>query len=140
MPLILEKLQQGDRVTFDPHGTSMRPMLRQGIDRIELAPITRPLKKYDLPLYIRDSGQYVLHRIVKVGKTYTCMGDNQRQKEPGIRPDQMLAVTSGFYRGEKYHSVGAWYYKLYCRLWPLYRPVRPWCHRGKRLLRRLLKR
>ena len=66
MPLISERLSAGGSVRFSPHGTSMLPMLKDGRDQVVLSPLPDKLKKYDLPLYRRENGQYVLHRIVKV--------------------------------------------------------------------------
>ena len=74
MPTIRQTLAQGKNVTFTPGGVSMLPMLRPNRDSVTLSPLPRQLKKYDLPLYRRNNGRYVLHRVVKVGKTYTCMG------------------------------------------------------------------
>lgn len=117
----------------------MLPMLRQGIDTVELSPLPKVLKKYDLPLYQRDSGQYVLHRIIRAEQTYTCMGDNQFDPEPGLRHDQMIGVVTAFYRGEVRHEVNAWQHQLYCRLWHYSRPVRKFYRRCKGFLRRHLK-
>lgn len=98
IPLIEESLKQGKTVRFAPRGISMLPMLRQGIDCVILSPLPEKLKKYDLPLYQREDGKYILHRIVKVGETYTCIGDNQFEMEPG--------------------------YRLYCRVWHYSRSAR----------------
>ena len=139
MPLIKELLQSGKTVRFSPKGTSMLPMIRQGIDTVVLAPLTGELKKFDLPLYQRDNGQYVLHRIVKVGQTYTCVGDNQIAKEEGLRHDQMIAVVVAFTRGKKRYSVHCFRYWLYCRFWCYSRPIRRlWLH-GINCIRRRFK-
>ena len=98
MPLIREYLAAGKTVKFSPRGISMLPMLRQGIDDVVLSPLPEKLKKYDLPLYQRDDGHFVLHRIVRVGETYTCVGDNQFELEHGLRHDQMIAVVTAFSR------------------------------------------
>ena len=98
MPLIQERLAAGDRVSFYPRGTSMLPMLRQGRDSVELSPLPQKLKKYDLPMYRRDNGQFVLHRVVAVSDSCTCMGDNQFEPEPGLRHDQMIALVTAFTR------------------------------------------
>lgn len=136
MPLILESLRQGQSVRFFPRGTSMMPMLRQQIDSVVISPIPGKLKKWDIPFYKRDNGQYTLHRIVEVSDTYTCMGDNQFQQEPGIRQDQLIAVVTGFYRGEKYHAVNEPLYRGYCYLWNYSRPLRRFWRRGIGYLRR----
>ena len=125
MPLIRESLEQGNSVRFSPRGTSMLPMLRQGLDTVILSPLPpRRLNKYELPMYQRKNGQYVVHRIVKAGETYTCMGDNQFQKEPGLSQDQMIALVTGFTRNGKEHSVDELSHRAYCRLWNYSRPIR----------------
>lgn len=134
MPLIRERLAAGQNVCFSPRGISMLPMLRQERDSVTLSPLPEKLKKYDLPLYRRRDGKYVLHRVVKVGETYTCMGDNQFTPEPGLTHDQMIAVVSGFTRDGRVWSVKDFRYRLYCRLWHSSRPVR----RLLRWLRRCL--
>lgn len=138
MPLIQEALSAQQSVRIFPMGTSMLPMLRQGVDSVVLSPVTGKLQKYDIPLYQRDNGKYVLHRIVEVGETYTCLGDNQLSPEPGIRQDQIIAVVTEFYRGDKKRSVNAWSYRLYCRLRYHSRHLRKFWRRGlSRLKRRL---
>lgn len=139
MPLMKEQLALGNTVSFYPKGTSMLPMLRQNVDSVILSPISGKLEKYDLPLYQRDNGQYVLHRIVAVGETYTCMGDNQLVPEKGLRQDQMIAVVSAFKRGEKRISVDDPAYRLYCRIWVGLYPVRKLLVRVKGFLRRIIK-
>ena len=136
MPIIEETLSAGQSVRFSPRGISMMPMLRQGIDSVVLSPLPDVLRKYDLPLYRRDDGKYILHRIVDVGETYTCMGDNQFAAEKGLRRDQMIALVTGFYREEKYHSVREPGYLLYSRFWHYSRPIRHLYRRAMGWLRR----
>lgn len=124
MPLITEALDNGRTVRFSPRGVSMLPMLRQGIDSVEFSSAPDKLKKFDLPLYRRDNGQFVLHRVVKVEETYTCIGDNQFVYEPGIRQEQILAVVTAFYRGNRLIKAQYLPYRLYCRMWHYSRPVR----------------
>lgn len=124
MPLMQERLAAGESVQFTPNGTSMRPMLWGGRDQVILSPLPKQLKKYDLPLYRRDNGQFVLHRIVKVEETYTCIGDNQFEYEPGIRQDQMIALATGLIRKGKKYRLNGIGYGLYCRLWQGTRPFR----------------
>ena len=85
-------------------GISMYPLLRQRKDSVHLVKIDKPLKKNDVILYQRDSGQYVLHRLIKIknGKYIFC-GDNQWQKEYGITDRHIIALMEGYYRKEKYH-------------------------------------
>lgn len=124
MPMFKQTLAQGESVCFYPRGTSMMPMLRQGVDSVVLSPLPEKLKKYDLPLYQRVRGQYVLHRVLKVDQTYTCIGDNQFTYEPGVKHSQMIGVVTAFYRGDKLISVDSFSHKLYCRFWHYTRPIR----------------
>lgn len=136
MPLFREQLDAGKTVKFSPRGISMLPMLRQGIDSVVLSPVPETLKKYDLPLYQRDDGKYILHRIVEVGETYTCIGDNQFDYETGVRHDQIIAVVTAFTRGQQMHSVNEFPYRLYCRVWHHSRSIRHFWRRGIGWLKR----
>lgn len=139
MPLIREQLAAGKNVRFNPRGVSMLPMLREGMDSVVLSPLPEKLSQYDLPLYQRANGQYVLHRVVEVGETYTCMGDNQFNKEPGLRHEQMIALVTAFTRADKRHSVREPGYWLYCRVWYHSRHVRKFWRRAVDWIRRHLK-
>ena len=139
MPVIQECLKAGQGVRFYPRGVSMLPMLRQDIDSVWIEPIRKPLKKYDLPLYRRDNGKYILHRIIQTGETFVCIGDNQFQLEPGIRPDQMIAVVTAFYRGERKHLVTEPTYRLYCCVWHHSRRLRKFWRRCLGWLKRKLR-
>lgn len=139
MPLFRERLAVGQKVKFSPRGISMLPMLRQGIDTVTLSPLPEKLRKYDLPVYQRKDGKYILHRVVEVGDTYTCIGDNQFVYEYGLTHDQMIAVVSSFTRGSREYSVNHWGYRLYCRLWHHSRKLRHFCRRALGWLRRHLR-
>ena len=139
MPLIRETLAAGKTVRFSPRGISMLPMLRQGIDSVVLSPLPEKLNKYDLPLYQRDDGHFVLHRIVEVRDTYTCIGDNQFEYEHGLRQDQMIALVTAFTRGKREIPVTNPGYRIYCRIWHWSRPLRHFWRRGKGWLRRHLR-
>ena len=106
VPLIEERLSANGTVKLSPTGISMLPMLRQGIDCVVLARPEKRLKKYDIPLYRRANGRYVLHRITSVsGDEYTCIGDNQFKLEYGIAQDQLIGVMVAFTRGERQYSA-----------------------------------
>lgn len=138
VPLFLERLEDGQQVRFSPMGTSMLPMLREERDSVVLSPAPQRLRKYDLPLYQRDNGAYILHRVTAVGETYTCIGDNQFVYEHGVRQDQIVAVVTGFRRKGRDHTVTEPGYRFYCRLWHYSRPLRHFWHRGLGWLRRKL--
>ena len=64
-------------------GWSMFPMLRNRRDRVVVLPVGQErLRKYDLPLYRRPDGKYILHRIIGVREgEYIIRGDNTYVKE-----------------------------------------------------------
>lgn len=145
MPLIEERLASGYAVRYLPfRGVSMLPMLRQGKDSVELSPLPVKLKKYDLPVYRRPSGQLVMHRVVEVKDDhYICLGDNTETFEK-IYPNQMIGVVSAFKRGKKRIEVSNSGYRRYCHIWRLTRSFRKgykWLKRSaKKLLKGLLRR
>lgn len=104
-PLIEEGIKNGGKYRFYPRGTSMLPLIRQGVDSVVFTNAGE-IKKYDMILYLRDDGAFVLHRVVAVkdGKYHMC-GDNQCFVEKGIRPDQVKAFVSGLYRKDDYISI-----------------------------------
>lgn len=119
-----EQLKQKGVLIYTNVGTSMRPLIRQCKD---VMIITRPkqwdtggrkLKKMDVPLYRRDSGQYVLHRVVKVRKDdYVLRGDNTYSNETGIKDEHILGVLAGVIRNGKEISVNSFSYQLYSYFW-----------------------
>ncbi len=115
MPVIQEQLDRGDSVRLIPQGTSMLPMLHPGEDTVILQRPVAPIRKYDIALYRRLDGKYVLHRIVGVGTTYTALGDNCVLLEKGILREQILAVVSRCYRGENEIPMHGLRYGIYCR-------------------------
>ena len=117
MSLIREKLNEGHEVTFSPRGTSMLPFLRDGLDSVTLTLPKGKLKKYDVAFYQRRNGQYVLHRVVRVGKTYTCVGDNQFVFENGIEQDQIIGVCSLFVRKGKTIKANSLLHRAYAVFW-----------------------
>lgn len=140
LPLLRERLAAGQTIRYLPfRGVSMLPMLRQGKDAVELAPLPERLSKYDLPVYQYPSGKVVMHRVVDVKDDhYVCLGDNTYEYEH-IRPEQLIGVVSAFKRGEKRINVDAPGYRLYCRVWVAIFPLRKFLKRAKGWLRRHLK-
>ena len=140
MLVLRERLNAGQKVRFLAfRGVSMKPMLRQGKDSVELAPLPKRLQKYDLPVYQYPSGKYVMHRVIEVREDcYVCMGDNTYSYEY-IKPEWMVAVVSAFKRGDREISVDAPLYRFYSRLWVALYPIRKPAHRVYHGLKRRLR-
>lgn len=145
MTLVRETVAAGQKVRYLPfRGVSMLPMLRQGRDSVELAPLPERLKKYDLPVYQLPGGKYVMHRVVAVKDDhYICNGDNLVEMEK-VCPQQMIALVSAFTRDGKRVEIDDPRYRAYCRFWCAVRPVRHAYRkisiRLKRQIKSLLKR
>ena len=113
-------------------GWSMWPMLRNRRDRVIVLPVGKErLKKYDLPLYRRPDGKYVLHRIIGVRDgEYIIRGDNTYIKEH-VPDEWVIGYVSEFYRANR---------RLYARLWRWIFPVRYLAFKGLRLLAKVRRR
>lgn len=95
----------------------MYPMLRNRRDMVVLEKPQGRLKKYDIPLYKRATGEYVLHRVMKVREQdYVTCGDNRYYMEFGITDSQILGVVTGFYRDSVYIPVTNRKYRCYVHL------------------------
>ena len=117
--IMLEKLDAGGTVTFTPSGISMLPMLRDGQDTVVLKKTSNRLQRFDVALYKRDNGSYILHRVIGYGNdgTYKMCGDNQFAVEHGIRGDQIIAVLISFNRKGKTYSTNSLSYRFYIYFW-----------------------
>ena len=138
IPFLRERLTAGQTVRYLPfRGVSMLPMLRQGIDRVELAPLPERLEKYDLPVYQYPSGKVVMHRVVRVeADCYICRGDNTYSDER-ITPDMLIGLVSAFKRGDRRIAVTDPWYCLYARIWVTIYPLRKLMRQTKNVLRKM---
>lgn len=125
-PLIRESFAAGLSVTLGVSGNSMAPLWRHQRDSVVLCAWDHtPLKRGDVPLYIRKNGQFTLHRVVRVTENgYVMAGDAQTVLEKGIRDDQILAVVTAFTREGKYTLCTDTRYQLYVFFRLLSRPLR----------------
>ena len=141
-PQIRAVLDDGKPVSIGFQGTSMAPTLYGGRDRVILIRPEGKLRKYDIPLYRRENGAFILHRIVSVSKDglYSCCGDHQWQVEKGIRDDQIIAVTDAILRKGRLISVHSFSYCILVRLWCFLLPLRSLLFRGYSALCKLFKR
>lgn len=117
--IVEEKLNSGGTVTFTPKGTSMLPMLRDGEDVVVLSKPEGRLHLFDIPLYRRSNGSYVLHRIVNFDSdgSYVLCGDNQFELEHGVKDSDIIGVVTAFYRKGKAYRVNSLKYRLYVNFW-----------------------
>ncbi len=135
-----EIIQRDGKLIYTNKGDSMMPLIKEGRDLLVISRTDGRLKKYDVPLYKRDSGQYVLHRIIKVRKNdYVICGDNRYHKEYGITDRHIIGVLTAVIRNGKEISVTNRRYRLYVHVWYFLFPVRAFIMRARNVIRRIEK-
>lgn len=132
-----DELRKNGKIIHTNVGTSMMPLLRENRDVMIIERHDGRLKKYDVPLYKRPDGKYVLHRILKVrDNDYVICGDHCVHREYGVTDDQILGVLTGVIRDGKLITMDAPLYKLYYHLWCDFFYVRVFILRVKFFVRR----
>jgi hypothetical protein len=99
-------------------GSSMVPFLINA-DTVYLNRIEKPLRRGDVVLYTRLSGQYVLHRIVKVNSdgSFIMLGDAQQELERIESRDQIHArATRAVHKG-KPMTQSSFRWRFYATVW-----------------------
>lgn len=135
-----DEIKRTGRIIYTNVGDSMMPLIKQGRDVLVISVVNGRLKRYDIPLYKRDSGQYVLHRILKVRKNdYVICGDNRFNKEYGITDRHIIGVLSGIIRDGREIPVTNIKCRIYAHLWCDLFPVRVLIIRIRQIFKRRLK-
>ena len=116
VPVMLEAFEQNLSFTFPIAGTSMQPLLHTG-DAVKLVK-TDKYQKGDIVFYLRDNGQYILHRIRRVHKknnSYDMVGDHQTALEKGVKYNQLIGVVQSYTlkKNQKEYSLTRFKYKIY---------------------------
>lgn len=133
--LNLEELLRRDGVlVYKTRGVSMRPLFRENRDLVTIRPYRGGgLQKYDVPLYRRSDGRFLLHRVIGVQNgAYVIRGDNTFEKE-FVPESRVVGVLTEFRRKGKRHTVEESGYRTYARLWNTVYPVRLVLHKIRRL-------
>ena len=120
-----ELLDRDGTLVYKNRGDSMLPLIREGRDLLIIEKIRAPLRKYDIPLYQRDSGEYVLHRILQIRPDgYVLCGDNRWKREYGISDRNMVGVLRSVVRDGREISLNSRRFRLYTHLWCDLFPIR----------------
>ena len=119
-------------------GTSMLPFFRPERDLMIVEPAAGRLKKYDVALYRRPDGRYVLHRVLSVRpRDYAIRGDNAERMEYGITDREILGVMTAFVRdGVRVETTNP-RYRLAVRGWCVLFPLRKVWKKIRRLWSRV---
>ena len=114
---IEEIVEEKGYYATNPKGMSMFPLLNKKCNIIVVKP-ELPLKQYDVALYKRESGEYVLHRVMgRNEQGYIFCGDNQWRLEYGIQDEQIVATLKEWYKNNRKHTVEDLRYKRYVSFW-----------------------
>ena len=136
-------LAEGNIIQIRPRGYSMYPLFVPGRDEALIAPVqVNSLKRGDVVLYRREKSILVLHRIYRRrGEQFYLVGDNQREIEGPLRPEQIKGILIGVIRKGRKFSVKHPIYCILSGIWLRLRPFRPVISHavaaGKRLLRKI---
>jgi len=119
-------IEEGHEVSMLVSGSSMSPFICHQRDTIFFKKPDAPLKKGDMVFYQRDSGQYVMHRILRVrGDMYDIVGDAQTEIERGVRRDQIFAIITRVKRKGKMIQPGDFWWAFFAHVWTKLIPLRP---------------
>ena len=98
----------------------MEPLLHNRKSTVVIEAKQDRLKKYDVALYRRPTGEYVLHRVLKVlDGAYLICGDNRVWKER-VPEGWVIGVMTGYYADERdcYLPCGSESYRVYLKTLP----------------------
>lgn len=116
---IENELHTKGEIVYTNVGDSMYPLIRPEGDIIIIKKCNGNLKKYDIPLYKRTDGSYILHRVlnVKADGSYIMCGDNRWRREKGISDENILGILSCVVRDGKENYLSGFKYRLYVFFW-----------------------
>ena len=113
-------LKEKGYIVYTNVGTSMLPLLREHRDILEIRPLMRKPRKYDVVFY-KKGEKYILHRVLKVlpdGKGYLIAGDHNIFIERDVTDDMILGRMTRIIRNGKEINVDEECgYKLYSHIW-----------------------
>lgn len=118
--------EEGREVSLLISGSSMSPFLIHARDYIYFRKPDRELRRGDMVFFQRDSGQFVMHRILKVKKEgFYLVGDGQTQVEGPVRRDQIFGLVFCVKRKGKKIKPGDFWWEFFAHVWLVFLPVRP---------------
>ena len=99
---IEEVLQETGFVIVPIHGTSMRPLLKEGKCLVQIERKDERYERGDVVLFRKEDGTLVLHRIIEVrGNEYVVLGDHQYREKETIQSSQIIgSVTTYWINGK----------------------------------------
>lgn len=126
VPIMEEIIKNGGQCKLRVTGYSMTPILKHLRDSVILtSPNNRSIKNGEIVFIQRLTGQYVLHRVIKIidKDTFIMNGDAQQWTEI-VKNEQVIGVCSHIVRNNKTICCDNFIYKTVVKLWQLFMPVR----------------
>lgn len=112
-------------VTIPLEGSSMRPLIRRGIDPVTIVPLQRPLKKGDVILFTTTHGRFVVHRVWKLKDGYVCpLGDNCWNPDGWFPEENVLGQGVCYIRNGRRYRLDTRSARIWGRIWMCLFPVR----------------
>lgn len=106
-------------------GSSMAPFLVHERDSIIFSKPQRELQRGDMVFYQRETGQFVMHRILRVKpEGLYIVGDAQTEIEGPVNPSQVFAVVTRAQRKGKWIGPGDFWWWFFRTVWLRLVPVR----------------
>ena len=134
--LTLSLLREGHtNVPVTVSGSSMVPFLRPG-DTVYLNPVEELPRRGDIVLFTRPSGQYILHRVVKVNAdgSYIMLGDAQTQRERIESAASIHGiVVSALHKG-KLLTPKSFRWRIFATVWQWVVPLRPFIMKSWKII------
>ena len=133
--MLRELVREGKEVSMLITGSSMSPFLLSHKDTICFKAPWRPLRRGDMVFYERPGGQFVMHRICRVGKDgLYIVGDAQHEIEGPVDPSQVFALVTKANRRGKWIGPGEFWWEFYEHVWIRTVAFRPMIFKLYRLL------
>lgn len=133
--VLREMVEQGMEVSMTVSGTSMEPFLFHKRDRIYFQSPEENIKKGDIVFFQRKTGEYVMHRVLKVRKQqYYLAGDHQTFLEGPIERQQIFAKIISVERAGVWLSENDIIWKFYAGCWRRLFLVRKVANKLKRII------
>lgn len=118
-----EEINSGNPIVLMTFGDSMEPLLFDHDTRVIIIN-KKDLRKNDLPVYKRPTGQLVLHRIIREDEAFFyTRGDNRCGLEQ-VPKKWILGKVTEIYRGNCHFTVENRFYRLYVLVWNTIYPLR----------------
>lgn len=134
--VLRELIQEGHEVSMTISGSSMEPFLVHNRDKIYFRMPEGELKKGDMVFFQRDSGEFVMHRILHIKPDgFYLSGDHQTIIEGPIRKEQIFAKVVSVERNGVWLTQKNVSWRFYAGCWRRWFCMRKVINKMKRIVR-----